>query len=104
MLNLKRERALDKQQNKSQKRQQDDQLKTNSEIAKGQKRQTQKNDTSQTQGGNNDLSEIKNDLNIPQKLRDIIDDPDDLYEVFFKTDSELMDIFENLEEKNLFLI
>jgi uncharacterized protein YpuA (DUF1002 family) len=50
------------------------------------------------------LNEVKNDLNIPQKLRDIIDDTEDDYKVFFKTDSELMDIFENLEEKNLFLI
>lgn len=61
---------------------------------------------------NDEDGDLKNDLgggweqnlNIPQKLREIIDDTEDDYRVFFKTDSELMDIFENLEEKNLFLI
>jgi hypothetical protein len=51
-----------------------------------------------------DLTEVKNDLNIPQKLRDIIDDTDDNYRAPFKNPDELMAIFENLEEKNLFLI
>ena len=53
---------------------------------------------------NDDLNDVKNDLNIPNKLREIIDDTDDDYRVPFKKSNELMDIFENLEEKNLFLI
>ncbi len=76
----------------------------NNEIARNQKRTQLRNDTQAVQDNDDDLSEVKNDLNIPQKLRDIIDDTEDDYKVFFKTDSELMDIFENLEEKNLFLI
>jgi hypothetical protein len=50
------------------------------------------------------LSDVKNELNIPNKLREIIDDNDDDYKVPVKKANELMDIFENLEEKNLFLI
>ena len=53
---------------------------------------------------NDQVGGWEHNLNIPQKLKDIIDDTEDDYKVFFKTDSELMDIFENLEEKNLFLI
>lgn len=53
---------------------------------------------------NDQVGGWEHNLNIPQKLKDIIDDTEDDYIVFFKTDSELMDIFENLEEKNLFLI
>jgi hypothetical protein len=50
------------------------------------------------------LIDVKNELNIPNKLREIIDDTHDDYKVPFQKANELMDIFENLEEKNLFLI
>ena len=50
------------------------------------------------------MNDVKNELNIPNKLREIIDDNDDNYKVPFEKANELMDIFENLEEKNLFLI
>ena len=61
-------------------------------------------DNNQTNDNNDDLNDVKNDLNIPLKLREIIDDNDDDYKVPFQNAHELMDIFENLEEKNLFLI
>jgi len=37
-------------------------------------------------------------------LREVIEDSDDDYELFFDTPDELMEIFATLEEKNLFLI
>jgi hypothetical protein len=63
-----------------------------------------KQETYQTNENNDDLNDVKNELNIPHKLREIIDDNDDNYKVPFEKPNELMDIFENLEEKNLFLI
>lgn len=63
-----------------------------------------KQETYQANDNHDDLSDVKNELNIPNKLREIIDDNDDDYKVPFKKANELMDIFENLEEKNLFLI
>ena len=61
-------------------------------------------ETYQINENNDDLNDVKNELNIPNKLREIIDDNDDNYKVPFEKANELMDIFENLEEKNLFLI
>jgi len=43
-------------------------------------------------------------LNIPQELKEIIEDSDDDLPLRFKDHNELMDIFSTLEEKNLFLI
>ena len=63
-----------------------------------------KQETYQINETNDDLNDVKNELNIPNKLREIIDDNDDNYKVPFEKANELMDIFENLEEKNLFLI
>lgn len=63
-----------------------------------------KQETYQINENNDDLNDVKNELNIPNKLREIIDDNDDNYKVPFEKANELMDIFENLEEKNLFLI
>ena len=63
-----------------------------------------KQETYQTNDNYDDLSDVKNELNIPNKLREIIDDTHDDYKVPFQKANELMDIFENLEEKNLFLI
>lgn len=41
---------------------------------------------------------------IPQALKELIDESDDEYPLFFETSEELMEIFTNLEEKNLNLI
>lgn len=47
---------------------------------------------------------IIDDLNIQKKLRKVLEESDDEYEMPFKDANDLMSIFENLEEKNLFLI
>lgn len=44
------------------------------------------------------------DLNINKRLRKVLEDSDEEYEIPFKNTSEMMEIFENLEEKNLSLI
>jgi hypothetical protein len=44
------------------------------------------------------------ELNIPQELREIIEDSDDDLPLRFDDPSELMEKFGLLEEKNLFLI
>lgn len=44
---------------------------------------------------------IEADLNIPQELRQIVDDPDDDFPLRFKDHNELIDIFSTLEENNL---
>jgi hypothetical protein len=43
-------------------------------------------------------------VQIPNNLKDIIDESDDEYPEIFKNPEDLMEIFSNLEEKNLFLI
>ena len=40
------------------------------------------------------------ELNINIRLRKILEDSDNEYDMPFKTPSDLMEIFENLEEKN----
>ena len=45
-----------------------------------------------------------NDVQIPRDLREVIEDSEDEYDLYFKTPDQLMDIFATLEEKNLFLI
>ncbi len=45
-----------------------------------------------------------NDVQIPKDLREVIEDSDNEYELYFRDPGQLMDIFSNLEEKNLFLI
>ena len=40
-------------------------------------------------------------LSIPPELKDIVEDSDDDFELRFKNESELMDIFSTLEENNL---
>lgn len=53
------------------------------------------------------MSAIENmeaELNIPQELREIIEDNDDNMPLRFNDPSELMEFFSVLEEKNLFLI
>ena len=44
---------------------------------------------------------IEADLNIPDDLREIVEDSDDDFLLRFKNDSELMAIFSALEENNL---
>jgi hypothetical protein len=44
------------------------------------------------------------DLNINKKLRKVLEDSDDEYDLPFKNAHDLMSIFENYEEENLFLI
>ncbi len=43
-------------------------------------------------------------MQIPKDLREVIEDSDNEYELFFENPDQLLDIFANLEEKNLFLI
>jgi hypothetical protein len=45
-----------------------------------------------------------NDVQIPADLREVIEDPNDDYEVYFEDPDQLLEIFATLEEKNLFLI
>lgn len=44
------------------------------------------------------------DVQIPPKLKDVIDDSDDDYPLFFEDTEELLEMFATLEEQNLFLI
>lgn len=44
---------------------------------------------------------LEADLNIPEELRDIVDDSDDDFPLRFKDHNELIDIFSTLEENNL---
>ena len=44
------------------------------------------------------------DLNININLRRILEDSDNEYDMPFGSPSDMMEIFENLEEKNLSLI
>jgi hypothetical protein len=44
------------------------------------------------------------DVQIPLKLKEVIDDSDDDYPLYFKETEELLEMFATLEEKNLFLI
>jgi hypothetical protein len=44
---------------------------------------------------------IEADLNIPQELREIVDDSDDDFPLRFKDHNDLIDIFSTLEENNL---
>lgn len=44
---------------------------------------------------------IEADLNIPQELKEIVDDSDDDFPLRFKDHNELIDIFSTLEENNL---
>lgn len=46
----------------------------------------------------------ENEISIPQKLKDVIEESDDDYPLYFKKPDELLEIFATLEEKNLFLI
>ena len=50
------------------------------------------------------MEQVDHDLNIPPKLKDIIDDDNDDLEPHFKEPEELLELFTVLEEKNLFLI
>ena len=44
-------------------------------------------------------------MQIPSKLREVIEDPDEDYELeFFENPDQLLEMFAILEEKNLFLI
>lgn len=57
--------------------------------------------------GNNNAATAKNDDNdvqIPPKLKDVIEESDDDYPLTFLEPDELLEIFSTLEEKNLFLI
>ena len=51
--------------------------------------------------------QLDNDLNIPQELRDIIEDSEDeetAMPLRFNDPDELSEIFSTLEEQNLFMI
>lgn len=50
------------------------------------------------------VDSLEADLNIPQELKEIIEDSDDDMPLRFKDHNELMEIFSTLEEQNLFLI
>ena len=43
-------------------------------------------------------------MNVSKKLRKVLEDSDDDFKVPFNSPDDLMHLFENLEEKNLFLI
>ena len=47
---------------------------------------------------------LESELNIPQSLKEIIEDSDDEIPLRFDNPNELMDIFTTFEEQNLFLI
>jgi hypothetical protein len=49
-------------------------------------------------------SPLIDDLNINSKLKDVLDEADQQDDLPLSSVSELMNIFESLEEKNLFLI
>lgn len=55
-------------------------------------------------GGGGTLKNDDNDVNIPAKLREVIEESDDEYPDHFSEPEELLEIFSTLEEKNLFLI
>jgi DNA-binding protein H-NS len=55
-------------------------------------------------GANAAARNDENDVNIPQKLREVIEESDDEYPLHFNDPDELLEIFSTLEEKNLFLI
>ena len=46
----------------------------------------------------------ENDVQIPSKLKDVIEESDEEYPIYFDDPEELIEIFSILEEKNLFLI
>jgi len=50
------------------------------------------------------LKNDDNDVNIPGKLREVIEESVDEYPLTFNDPDELLEIFSTLEEKNLFLI
>lgn len=54
--------------------------------------------------GISNRNDVGDDVQIPNNLKDIIEDSDDEYPEIFKHPEELMEIFGSLEEKNLFLI
>ena len=43
-------------------------------------------------------------MQIPNDLKELIEDPNDVYDLYFKNPDQLLEIFATLEEKNLFLI
>jgi hypothetical protein len=58
-----------------------------------------------TRMGQGEKKKIQFDLDkTKEKLREILEDSEDEYEVPFTYPSELLDIFSTLEEQNLFLI
>ena len=63
-----------------------------------------KGDKSRGNDPKNNQDNLEADLNIPPELKEIIEDSDDDLPLRFENPSDLMDIFTNLEEKNLFLI
>ena len=46
----------------------------------------------------------ENDVQIPSKLKEVIEESDEEYPIHFENPDELLEIFSILEEKNLFLI
>ena len=70
-----------------------------------------KNKVSKDTKGNNQASHAAaanrpedNDVSIPNDLKELIEDPNDVYDLYFKNPDQLLEIFATLEEKNLFLI
>jgi hypothetical protein len=51
-----------------------------------------------------DIPGGENDVQIPTKLKEVIEESDEEYPLFFEDPDELLEIFSILEEKNLFLI
>jgi hypothetical protein len=56
-------------------------------------------------GGNpNAANYDSNDVQIPNKLKEVIEESDDEYPLYLDETDQLLEIFSTLEEKNLFLI
>lgn len=55
-------------------------------------------------GLNPNLKNDESEVQIPAKLREVIEESDDEYPIYFKDPDSLLEIFSTLEEKNLFLI
>lgn len=60
-----------------------------------------KKNTKKGQAAKNDQND---EVQIPQELKEVIEESDDEYPLHFDMTEELLEIFATLEEKNLFLI
>lgn len=66
-----------------------------------------KGDNKGKKGGGVGGASLRNEdseVQIPPKLREVIEESDDEYPLYFRKPEELLEMFATLEEKNLFLI